>query len=224
MAKNGYDLQLHGIRDKAINEILNMAAAVRKAGYHKTKITCAHTQLVQDSDMPRFKELDVIANTSGFWHGYSFPTDVSLLGNKRAAKQWRFKSLIDQGVRVTLGSDFPATDFGTLAVKPLLGIQVACQRRYPKTDGFADFPKEFKTIVGPPESEQLDLEMAIKAYTLDAAYQLSIENKVGSLEVGKKADLVLLDQDIFAMQEDDAMYKIKTLLTMMNGRITYNGL
>ena len=66
--------------------------------------------------------------------------------------------------------------------------------------------------------------MAIKAYTLDAAYQLSIENKVGSLEVGKKADLVLLDQDIFAMQEDDAMYKIKTLLTMMNGRITYNGL
>jgi len=224
VAKKGYDLHLHGIGDKAINEILNMAEAVRKAGYHNTKITCAHTQLVLDSDMPRFKELDVIVNSSGFWHGYSLPTDTSLLGKVRAAKQWRFKSLIDQGVRVTLGSDFPATDFGTLAVKPLLGIQVAFQRRYPNTDDFADFPEEYKTIVGPPESERLDLEMAIKAYTLDAAYQLSIDDKVGSLEVGKKADLVLLDQDIFSMQEDDSMYKVKTLLTMMNGRITYNDL
>lgn len=221
VAKNGYDLHLHGIGDKAIHEILNMAEAVRKAGYHKTKITCAHTQLVQDSDMPRFRKLEVIVNTSGFWHANAFSTDVVLLGEERAAKQWRYRSLIDQGVRVTLGSDFPATDFGTLAVKPLLGMQVACQRRIPKTDDFEDFPEEFKSVTGPPESERLDLEMAIKAYTLDAAYQLSIDDKVGSLEVGKKADLVLLDQDIFAMREDDAMYQVKTLLTMMDGRITF---
>lgn len=224
VAKKGFDLHLHGIGDRAIHEILNTAEEVRKAGYHNIKITCAHTELVQDSDLPRFKELDVIANTTGFWHGNSLCDDnIVLLGEERASKLWRFKSLIKQGVRVTLGSDFPATNYGVLAVKPLLGIQIACNRRYPQTHDFEILPEESKTQIAPPESERLDLEMAIKAYTLDAAYQLNLDDKIGSLEVGKRADLVLLDQDIFAMQEDDTLYQVRVLLTMMNGRITHNG-
>ena len=72
----------------------------------------------------------------------------------------------------------------------------------------------------PNLSEAISLEEALKAYTIDAAYQLRLEDKIGSIEVGKRADMIVIDQDIFELTPDE-IWNTQVLTTMMNGRITH---
>lgn len=72
----------------------------------------------------------------------------------------------------------------------------------------------------PPANETLTLEQAIKANTLNPAYQIRLEEKIGSIEVGKLADLVVLDKNLFAVKPKE-ISKVDVLLTMMNGKVTY---
>jgi hypothetical protein len=75
-------------------------------------------------------------------------------------------------------------------------------------------------LVQPLESERLDVESLVRGFTIDAAYQLHMEDEIGSLEVGKKADLAVLDQNIFEI-DPYAIHKTGVIITMMDGEIVY---
>ena len=72
----------------------------------------------------------------------------------------------------------------------------------------------------PPANERITLDQALKAYTLDSAYVLDLEKQIGSLEVGKLADIVVLEKDLYKIPPSD-ISTTKVKLTMMNGKITY---
>ena len=126
---------------------------------------------------------------------------------------WRFKSLQQLGVRLTFGSDFPASGAGTLGLSPVVQIEIGRARQEP---GNPNAP------VQPRESERLGVASLIRGFTLDAAYQLHMEDEIGSLEVGKKADLVVLDRNILEIDAYD-IHKTEVSMTMMNGEVVFTG-
>jgi predicted amidohydrolase YtcJ len=126
-------------------------------------------------------------------------------------RYWRFKSIEDAGARLTFGSDFPASGAGTLGLSPLVQIEIGHTRQ---SAGDPDAP------VQPRESERLSVESLVRGFTLNAAYQLHMEDQTGSIEVGKKADLVVLDQDIFDI-DPYTIHKTGVVMTLMDGDIVY---
>ena len=116
-----------------------------------------------------------------------------------------------ESVRLTWGSDFPASGAGTLGLSPIVQIEMGHTRQeYGKPEA----------PIQPRESERLSVESLVRGFTIDAAYQLHMEDRIGSIEVGKKADLVVLDQDIFAVEAYD-IHKTEVVLTVMDGDIVY---
>jgi predicted amidohydrolase YtcJ len=81
-------------------------------------------------------------------------------------------------------------------------------------------PGDPESLVQPRETERLDVEALVRGFTIDAAYQMHMEDEIGSIEVGKKADLVILNQNIFEVDAYD-IHKTEVVLTMMDGDIVY---
>lgn len=204
-AEMGFDIHTHAIGDKNIRQALDTYQAVRDAGYGDTRLTTGHTGLVHPQDLPRYKELDIIANTYGLRNAEPDAGPLpERFGRERLEYFQPMKSFINQGVRLTASADWP-----TSPLDPFKQITVFMTRSTPDTDEHM-----------PPLREVIMLEEALKAYTIDAAYQLRMEDKIGSLEVGKRADLIVIDRNIFNLSPDE-IWDTKVLSTMMNGQIVY---
>lgn len=118
---------------------------------------------------------------------------------------WPMKSLINSGATVVLGSDWFVTE-----PSPIYGIHSAVTRQ--TIDG--------KNPNGLIPSECVTVHEAVKAYTIDAARAAGEEDQLGSIEVGKLADLVVLDQDIFSIPVNDIL-KTNIITTIVGGKIVY---
>lgn len=206
-AKAGHDIHIHAIGDKAIHETLMAAKAVREAGYSETRITNAHTQVAAAEDIPLFGRYNVLANTSSIWF-YCAPEVEKLIGTKRYLHQFELQSIIQHGARMTLGSDYPFDEMGE---EPLKGIQMGVTRQL--------FLEKDPPVME-PAGERLTVEQCLEAYTINAAYCMHMEDKTGSLEVGKYADLVVLEKDLLEMDPHEIM-DTRVLLTMLGGKPTY---
>lgn len=208
----GIDIMIHTIGDRAAREALDaMASAHRQNQNASTRHTLTHLEQVSDSDLPRFAQIpNLIANTTPFWHSF-FAESVAGLGEVRADRYHRYRQLLEGGVRVTFGSDFPATGDSPFDMAPLRNIEVGHTRQ--------PIGEPDARILGDP-SERLSIEELIRGYTLDAAYQLRMEDQIGSLEVGKQADLVILDKDIFAVPAHE-IHQIRIETTMLAGEVIF---
>lgn len=207
-AKEGFNINIHGIGDRTIHEILMAAKAVREAGYSDVRFTNSHTQYVRKKDRELFGKYNVIANTSGAWH-VEYEGNHIALGEERTNDMFTMNSIIKSGGIVSLGSDFPVDEVGN---EPLKGLEMSVTR---KAFGEKDFP------VLMPAEEALTLEQAIEAYTINGAYQIQMENKIGSIEVDKYADFVVLEKNLFEV-EKHSIYNIPIVMTIMNGNIVYS--
>jgi len=205
-AKAGLDIHIHAIGDKAINTTLTMAGAVRDAGYSNTRITNAHTELVRHEDRPLFGKYNVIGNTTAVWH-YGKPGKFKVIG-ERIHDLFTMKSLLSCGAKISFGSDFPVDEYGP---EPVKGIQMGVTRQ---------MYNDIEAPVLEPLDECLTIEECIKAYTIDAAYQIRMENKLGSIEAGKYADLVVLDKNIFEA-DVNKIYKTPVAATYIGGKCVY---
>jgi hypothetical protein len=210
-AEQNIDVHIHALGERAIHESLNAIEAARdKAPDSTTRYTICHIQVITDQDLPRFAALDVIAQSTPLWASYDTYGE-QFVSEDHFRRFWRFKSLKDLGVRLSFGSDFPASGAGTLGLSPVVQIEIGHTRQNP---GEPDAP------IQPLETERLDVESLVRGFTIDAAYQLHMEDEIGSIEVGKKADLVVLDQNIFEIGAYD-IHKTQVVLTMMDGDIVY---
>lgn len=210
-AERDIDVHIHALGERAIHESLNAIEAARKLYPESaTRYTICHLEVIADQDLGRFAELDVIAQSTPLWASYD-TFGKQFVSDDQFNRFWRFKSLKDLGVRLTFGSDFPASGAGTLGMSPVVQIEIGHTRQ---EAGKPD------ALIQPRASERLDVESLVRGFTIDAAYQLHMEDDIGSLAVGKKADLVVLDRNIFEIDPYE-IHKTGVTLTMMDGKIVY---
>ncbi|MEI4803545.1 amidohydrolase [Bacillus sp. FJAT-51639] len=211
--QENFQIHIHSIGDAATTETLDaFAAAQQQNGKRDSRHKITHLQLVKENDIKRFKDLGIIGVPQPTWflkdEGY-FSLAVDLLGEERANKQYPMKSFIKKGVLMASSSDYPITQGAYFS--PLAGIQMGITRTDLQNTNS-------KHVLNP--KEKVSLEDIIKSYTINGAYANFLEKETGSIKVGKKADLVVLDKNLFEVSKHD-IYKTKILLTLLEGKETY---
>ena len=211
-AEQDIDVHVHSLGERAIHETLNAIEVVRgRLPSSASRYAITHIQAITDQDVPRFAELNVIGQTTPLWASYD-TYGKQFVSDDQFQRFWRFKSIEDTGGRLSFGSDYPATGAGTLGLSPLVQIEIGHTRQMP---GVADAP------IQPRESERLSIESLVRGYTLDAAYQLRMEDQIGSIEAGKKADLIVLENNIFEI-DPYSIHSTKVLQTWLGGEVIYD--
>jgi len=219
---NGLDTHAHSYGDGATRAYLDAIQKARKAYPNSpSRHTAAHAMFLTDEEIARFPKLDVTMQTSAQW----FTPDPTLglmlkiVGEDLISTEYaRMNSMLKAGGRLAFGTDWPASGW-VATYRPLDAIQVALTRQI-----LPQYGKQQVMPVMPPVNERITLDQALKAYTLDAAYVLDLENKIGSLKPGKLADIVVLEKDLHDISPSE-ISTTKVNLTMMNGKITHrNGL
>ena len=210
-AGSDLDVHIHALGERAIHEALNAIETARETHPgSQTRYTICHIQVIVDQDLPRFANLDVIAQSTPLWASYDTYGE-QFVSEDQFQRYWRFNSLDELGVRLTWGSDYPASGAGTLGMSPILQMEIGHTRQEP---GNPDAP------IQPRVSERLDIDTLIRGYTIDAAWQLRMEDEIGSIEAGKKADLVALDRNLFEIDSYD-IHRTRVLMTVLDGEIVY---
>lgn len=210
----GIDVTCHCFGDLAVRKMLDaFELAIEANPPRDRRHYITHATMVHPDDRQRFADLGVGYDSTGAWMTLdpllSEVTTVRL-GPERVADAFPIKAIHDLGGRVSLGSDWPASGYIS-EYRPLSGIEAAVTRQLP---GREDVPP----LGG--EDARLPLDIAIHAYTLGAAYAIGMDDQVGSLEPGKRADLVVLQNDLFALDPQD-IGDTAVNLTMMNGKVTH---
>ncbi|MDD5361129.1 MAG: amidohydrolase [Ignavibacteria bacterium] len=215
---NNINTHAHSYGDATTRAYLDAIEAAQKMYPNSTsRHTAAHVMFLADSDVPRFAKLNVTMQCSAQWMTPDPPMErtAQIVGNDIAFKELnRINSVLKTGGRVAFGTDWPAAGYVS-TFQPLDAIQVAVTRMILQKYG-----NDYFTPVLPPVDEIVTLDQALKAYTLDAAYVLGLEEKIGSLQVGKLADIVVLEKDLHNIKPGD-ISGTKIKLTMMNGKITF---
>ena len=207
----GFDLHLHAIGDGAVRTALDAIEAGQKAHPNADiRATICHIEVVDKDDIARFGELGVVAQTTPTWFEYD-EIAMEFLGPTRFEQLYPLASIHRNGGRVTLGSDYPVSWIGKDALNPMFNIEMAVTRQ---RAGTPDYPVQAR------ENERLSVDQAIRAHTIDAAWQIRLEDEIGTLEAGKKADLVVLESDPYTSDPYN-IHAIKVDLTISNGRIVF---
>lgn len=210
----GYDVHVHACGERTARVALNgIERAIAANPPRDRRHAIAHLVFVEDSDNPRFGELGVVAQFSANWMSADPDTIENMgarYGSPRKDLMYRPQAVLKSGGRISLGTDWPASGYFS-TYKPLDSIQVGVTRRL---IGEPDAP------VLAPADQTLSVAEAVHANTLGAAYQIRLDDRVGSVEVGKRADLIVLDQDIFEVDPND-IHRTNVVMTMMNGRIRH---
>ncbi len=184
----GLQIHVHAIGDAGVRIALNGYEAAQKAnGPSDNRHHMTHLQLISEEDVPRFAQYNVGATFQPLWAYYdpaAVELDIPAIGAERTHNMYPIGSVHRSGGRINGASDYFVTD-----MNPLLAIEVAITRQDPYTNS------------GEPlnANERVDLATMIKAYTLNGAYTMGLEKQQGSLEVGKLADLVILDNNLFEL-------------------------
>ncbi|MHA4261553.1 amidohydrolase [Bacillus cereus] len=211
--KEKFQAHIHSIGDAATTETLNtLAIAQEQNGKRDSRHKITHLQLVKENDIARFKDLGVIGVPQPTWFlkdGEYFAQAVELLGEERANEQYPMRSFIDKGVVMASSSDYPITQGPYFS--PLAGIQMGITRT-----SLQDTNSQ--NALNP--KEKVSLAEMIKTYTINGAYANFLEKETGSIKVGKKADLVVLDKNLFKIPKQD-IHKTKILLTLLEGKETF---
>jgi predicted amidohydrolase YtcJ len=211
----GFQVHVHAIGDRAVRDALDAFAAARAAnGHNDLRHHIAHLQVVHPDDLARFRQLDVAANAQPLWACYDRQmTELTLpfLGADRSAWQYPFGSLARGGAQLAIGSDWPVS-----SPNPLWLLHVAVNRM-PAWDVSAEPDSRSRAPFLPAEC--LDLPTALAAATAGSARVNHLDD-AGSIQPGYRADLTLLDRNLF----DHPVTEIagaQVELTMAGGRIVY---
>ncbi len=205
----GLQVNTHAIGDRANRIALDTyAAAVEKTGGGPGRHRIEHAQVLAPEDLPRFAALGVIASVQPTHATSDRPWAGDRLGAGRIGGAYAWRSLLDSGARLALGSDFPVE-----AVSPLLGFYAAVTRQ--DTDGYPEG--------GWDPKQRLTRDEALRGFTIDAAYAAFMEDTVGSLEPGKRADFVVLSRDIMTVPAPE-IPGTAVVATYLDGEAVFGGL
>jgi predicted amidohydrolase YtcJ len=203
--------QVHAIGDHAIDTLLTMFERTMEAnGPKERRFRVIHTQVIRGPEVAeRMARLGVIAEVQPY-HTIDDMRWMEQRIGERARWAYAFRTLHDAGVVLSFGSDWPGTNASWYPTSPVLGIYAAVTRQ---------------TLGGEPEEgwhpeERVDLETALRAYTVNNAWVAGEEDLKGSLEPGKLADLVVFDRDPFGIDPADIKY-CRVLYTIVGGEVVF---
>ena len=221
----GLDLHIHVVGDRGFRTALNAVDRARenRRDAWRIQVTLAHDELIDPSDMPRVAGLGVILNWSPHWSGGMFGVAAAEhLGWDRFNRMYQFNPVISSGGTVTYGSDV-VTQYEAKRADPFFGIQVGHTRvdpQYPMQPGPGTVEG---TQIREPMSARLSLEDLLHGYTLNGAVQLRLADQIGSIEVGKSANLVVLDVDLFEVSADE-IQNVEPVAVLFEGRLVHGTL
>jgi len=182
---------MHSITDGTTRRILDLVEEARERYPGQVRrFHIGHNQLVHPDDYPRYVDLDVVAEIGpAMWFPFAAtPVLIERLGEERALQRYfDVRSMLDAGITVAWGSDWPA---GTPDANPFRGLESLVTRAHPS----GDFEGSFGTPIG--------LEEGIRIITMGSAYAMEREDSIGSIEVGKHADFIVLDRNLFEIPPD----------------------
>ncbi|MFI9106130.1 amidohydrolase [Streptomyces fildesensis] len=228
----GFQIHFHALGDRAVREALDALAGAKAAnGTNDNRHHLAHLQLIHPDDLGRFAELGAAANIQALWAAHEPQMDeltIPFLGSERAALQYPFGDLQRAGARLVAGSDWSVS-----SPNPLWGIHVAVNRAVPaeapnapqSPDTAEDVHGSDRSVAQEPSKpfypeQALTLAQALTAYTAGSAWVNHLDDVTGTVEVGKYADLVVLDRNPFerpALEIADT----RVLRTYIDGRLVF---
>ncbi|MDE0755322.1 MAG: amidohydrolase [Woeseiaceae bacterium] len=208
----GFQMHFHSIGDAATRYSLDAIEAARaQNGERDSRHHLSHIMVWAPADFDRMAELDVIANFQALWAyrdtHYDEITYIRM-GEERSKYIYPINSLNKRGTTLAFGSDWYVT-----SANPLLAIEVAITRQAPNGLGAEPLLPE----------EAIDLATAIKAATLGAAYGNFLDQETGSIEVGKLADLIVIDKNLFDIPARD-ISEASVMLTLFEGESVFGSL
>jgi predicted amidohydrolase YtcJ len=208
----GFQVHFHAIGERAVREALDAVEAARNAnGTNDHRHHIAHIQVIHPDDIPRFARLGVVANAQPLWATYDeqmLHLTIPFLGEERSKWQYPLASLVRAGAILAGGSDWSVS-----SANPMWEMGVAVHRRAPEEH--MDLVGEEATHVFLPD-ERIDLATAMRAFTMGSAYVNHLDDHTGSIEVGKLADLVVVDRDLFE-QDILGLTEARVQLTLVDG-------
>lgn len=199
----GFQANVHAIGDAANRLVLDAFAKLpeeQSADVLRHRIE--HAQVVALEDIPRFAELNIIASMQPTHATSDMNMAGDRLGDERLKGAYAWRKMREHDVLIAAGSDFPVE-----LANPFLGIHAAVTRQN----------SENQPEGGWLPGEKLNRAETLKAFTIDAAYSAFWEDKVGSLEAGKKADFILVDKDVFTV-EAEQLDDVQVLQTWVGGK------
>lgn len=214
--KEGFNIHTHAMGSYAIRRVIDCYENAQQL-YPNPKIRniIAHCTFIEPEDRARMGKSHIIASNQPGWFSDN-PTEepvmVAWWGEDVVRQTYPSKSLISNGVVCAYGSDFPVN-----AAYGLAGIQVAMTRRHVKLDPTYEL---FKDLPAALPNECVSLKEALQAHTIHVAYQAHLEKVTGSIEVGKSAELVVLDSNIETTPADQ-IQDIKVLETVFKGKTVF---
>jgi predicted amidohydrolase YtcJ len=205
----GFPVSVHAIGDRAIRVVLDLFEKLApQLPPLRIPHRIEHVQTINPADIPRLAQFDITASVQPI-HLTDDRELTDRFWGERGRNTYAFRSLLDAGTRLAFGSDAPVAD-----PNPFLGIHAALVRHRPNDRAGSWQPQE-----------RLTLEEIIRAYTLGAAEAAGWDSVIGSLTPGKRADLVVLDRDLFDLAKAegtvDEIAGAKVITTIFGGEIVY---
>ena len=220
---SNFQVHFHALGDGAVRQSLD---AVEESIYENGRLGnrhhISHLQLIHPDDFGRFSELDVVANFQPLWaYTGDYLTELAapFVGPERLRWSYAIKTIQNTGAKIAFGSDWSVT-----SANPFHQMETAITRQSASdVTALENAPVDPELDIPLFIEESINLETAIEAFTINAAFVNNNEEETGSIEVGKIADLVILDQNLFQIEVRD-ISETKALLTLFEGRVVHGSL
>ncbi|MGD9566949.1 MAG: amidohydrolase [Sedimentibacter sp.] len=202
--KNNCPVAIHGIGDKAIEMSLDaIEYAKTQDPTHNPRHGIVHCQITDEELLNRFKKLQVLAIIQPIFIDYDMNIVKERVGNELAETSYAWQTMIDKGIHASFGTDCPVEPFNTMP-----NIYSAVTR---------------KSIIGDEKkiylpNEKMSMYEAIKAYTIEGAYASGEENIKGTISTSKLADFIVLDKDLFNLEDEEEILNTHVIQTYVNGK------
>lgn len=211
--KRGFCIRLHSCGDKSAKLSLDFFEdAIEKYGKGNNRHGIEHLEIVKEEDILRFSKLGVIPSVQpehlALTQTFTANPYPVVLGEERGNKTWPFKDLYDQAGLLAFGSDCPVVDNN-----PFLEIYRAITRLH----------NDKKPEGGWNPGQKLNLYQTLRSYTYGSAYGVCREDELGTLEKGKYADIIVIDRNLFEV-DDESIFNAQVELTMVGGKVVFNDL
>jgi predicted amidohydrolase YtcJ len=194
---------IHAIGDKAVSEVIDIAAEMFKSnGDYDRRFRIEHAQHIDERDLEKFSRYKIIASVQPIHLKYDAGLVLRKLNEETASRTHNYNKLLDLNGKLNFGTDFPIA-----GINPFENIQTALLRKY---DGEKTFYPE----------NRISLHDSIEAYTINNAYANFTDNLTGSIKAGKKADFVIMDDDLFEM-DPEMLHNAQVHETYFNGKKVY---
>jgi predicted amidohydrolase YtcJ len=199
----GFQVNTHAIGDRGVRNVIDAYANAGVSAADRYRVE--HLQVISPSDVPRLVQHGIIASMQPTHATSDMYWAEARLGSERVKGAYAWRTVLNAGGRLALGSDFPVEH-----VNPFFGIHAAVTRQdqkgWPAGGWYPD--------------QRLTLAEAIRGFTLDAAFAAFEEGSRGTIEPGKLADLTIVEGDFVNMPAAD-LYKAKVRYTIVNGEVVY---